>query len=268
MIKLVATDIDGTILGPSGEFTPAVKNCIAKMQKLGIKVVIVTGRMYKGALKIAERLNLTTPIVAYNGGYIKDFDGTVLYEKYLPEDYTKQIIDWARRNRVHLNLYSQDTLYSEKDDDEIRRYAKYQQLNYIVEDFSDIPFTKIHKLLAIDYNDADKVTGWVNEMSERFPDLYIIKSTPYFCEFSTPDATKACAVRCLQKHWNLKDNEILTIGDQDNDIELLKAGGISVGMANGTEALKAQADYITDTVQNDGFVCAMEEFVLPDYEKE
>lgn len=266
MIKLVATDIDGTILGPSGEFTEGVKKCITKMQNLGVKVVIVTGRMHKGALKIAERLNLTTPIVSYNGGYIKDYDGTVLYEKYLPADYTEQIIDWARRNRVHLNLYSEDTLFSEKDDDEIRRYAKYQQLNYIVEDFSDLKYDKIHKLLAIDYNDADRVTGWVNEMREKFPDLYIIKSTPYFCEFSTKDATKACAVKCLQKHWNLKDDEILTIGDQDNDIELLKAGGISVGMANGTEALKAQADYITDTVQNDGFVCAMEEFVLPDYE--
>lgn len=268
MIKLVATDIDGTILPPTGEFTCGVRNCIEKMQNMGVKVVIVTGRMYKGALKIAERLNLTTPIVAYNGGYVKDFDGTVLYERYLPEDYTIQIIEWARRNRVHLNLYSEDTLFSEKDNDEIRRYARYQQINYIVEDFSEIPFNKIHKLLAIDYNDADRVTGWVNEMSAKFPDLYIIKSTPYFCEFSTRDATKACAVKCLQKHWGLADDEILTIGDQDNDIELLKAGGIRVGMGNGTEGLKAVADYITDTVQNDGFVAAMEKFVYPGYEME
>jgi hydroxymethylpyrimidine pyrophosphatase-like HAD family hydrolase len=99
-------------------------------------------------------------------------------------------------------------------------------------------------------------------MSEKFPDLYIIKSTPYFCEFATKDSTKYCAVKCLQEYWGLKDDEILTIGDQDNDIELLKAGGISVAMENGTEGLKKYADYITDTVENNGFVKAINKFVL------
>jgi hydroxymethylpyrimidine pyrophosphatase-like HAD family hydrolase len=82
-----------------------------------------------------------------------------------------------------------------------------------------------------------------------------------FCEFSTKRATKACAVDFLREYWGLKKEEVLTIGDQDNDIELLKAGGISVGMGNGTEALKKQADYITDTVENDGFVKAINRFI-------
>lgn len=262
MIKLVATDIDGTILPPSGEFTEGVKSCINRLKECGVKVVIVTGRMHKGAIKIAERLNLDTPVVSYNGGYIKDVAGNVLYERYLPSEYTKQIVEWANQNNVHLNLYSNDMLYSQKDDDEIKRYAEYQKLTYEVKDFSLIPYVNIHKLLAIDYNDAERVTSWVDEMSERFPDLYIIKSTPYFCEFSTKDATKACAVKYLQKYWGLADDEILTIGDQDNDIELLKAGGVSVAMANGTNGLKECADYITDTVQNDGFVQAIQKFVF------
>lgn len=262
MIKLVATDIDGTILPYTGEFTYGVKNCIRRMRDLGIKVVIVTGRMHKGAIKIAQRLALDTPVVSYNGGYIKDFYNKVLYEKYLEPDYTKQIIDWARRNNVHINLYSDDNLYSEEDCEEVRRYSKYQKLNFTIKSFDDIEYDKIHKLLAIDYRNAERVTDWVNTMSERFPELYIIKSTPYFCEFSPKDATKACAVNFLQKYWGLNKDEILTIGDQDNDIELLKAGGISVAMANGTEGLKEVADYITDTVENDGFVKAMEEFVL------
>ena len=76
------------------------------------------------------------------------------------------------------------------------------------------------------------------------------------------EATKSCAVKFLQEYWNLSNNEILTIGDQDNDIELLKAGGISVAMENGTDNLKQYADYITDTVENDGFVKAIEKFVI------
>ena len=94
--------------------------------------------------------------------------------------------------------------------------------------------------------------------------MYIVKSTPYFCEFSSHDASKSCAVNFLKKYWDLKDEEVLTIGDQDNDIELLKAGGIRVAMGNGTEGVKKEADFITDTVDNDGFVKAMEKFVLGD----
>ena len=67
MIKLVATDIDGTILGKSGEFTLGVKNCIKTLQDKGIKVVIITGRMFAAARQIAKRVNLTTPVVAYQG---------------------------------------------------------------------------------------------------------------------------------------------------------------------------------------------------------
>ncbi|MCR5265318.1 MAG: Cof-type HAD-IIB family hydrolase [Cyanobacteria bacterium RUI128] len=261
MIKLVATDIDGTILPYNGDFTDGVKNCINKLMANGVKVVIVTGRMFEGAKKIAQRLNLDTPIVSYNGGYVKTISGEILYERDLPPQYTAEIIDWAEQNNVHINLYADDTLYSKEDNDTIKRYAAYQQLDYKVKDFSEISFDRVHKLLAIDYNNADRVTEWVNVMSKKYPDLYIIKSTPYFCEFSTKDATKACAVNFLADYWGLKKEEVLTIGDQDNDIELLKAGGISVGMGNGTENLKAHADYITDTVDNDGFVKAIEKFV-------
>lgn len=262
MIKLIATDIDGTILPHTGIFTDEVKTCIKKLSSTGVKVVIVTGRMYKGAKKIADRLGLDTPIVAYNGGYVQDNDGHILYEKYLPENYVQEIIDWAHLNNVHLNLYSEDTLYSENDNYEVRRYSEYQKIDYNIKNFSEIPKKKIHKLLGIDYNNADRVTDWVSYMTAKYPELYIIKSTPYFCEFSTKDATKYCAVKVLQDYWKLKDDEILTIGDQDNDIELLKAGGIKICMGNGTDNLKSCADYITDTVDNNGFVKAIEKYVF------
>ena len=262
MIKLVATDIDGTILGKSGEFTEGVKSCIKKLQENDVKVVIVTGRMHAAAKQIAERLNLDTPVVSYQGGLIKDKNNNILYEKYLPNDIVKQIITWGRMNNVHLNLYKNDILYSEQDDYEIKTYSKYQNLEYIVEDFTKISHNNVHKLLAIDYNDAERVTNWVDTMTKELPNLHICKSTPHFCEFSTLDATKYCAVKFLQNHWGFSDDEILTIGDQDNDIELLKAGGISVAMENGTDTLKQYADYVTDNVENDGFVKAIEKFVF------
>ena len=80
--------------------------------------------------------------------------------------------------------------------------------------------------------------------------------------YSNPEASKYCAVKFLQKYWGFKDDEILTIGDQNNDIALLEAGGIRVAMGNATNELKSVADYITDTVYNDGFILAMEKYVF------
>lgn len=262
MIKLVATDIDGTILGNNRIFTEQVIQCIHSLENNGIKVVLVTGRMHAGAKKIATRLNLRTPIVSFQGGLIRDYNDNTLYEKFLPPKVVDEIINWARENNVHLNLYSEDVLYSEEDNETIKRYSNAQELNYVIKNFDEIKHDKINKLLGIDYNDANRVTEWVNLMTINYPNLHIVKSTPHFCEFSSLDATKACAVEFLQNYWNIDKSETLSIGDQNNDIELLKAGGVKIAMGNATDELKQIADYITDSVDNNGFVKAIDKFVF------
>ena len=261
MIKMVATDIDGTILKWSFEFSPEVKKCIKELDESGIKVVLVTGRMHSSAIPVARELGLHTPIVSYQGGLIKDESGKTLYQKDLRPDYAKKIIKWARKNNVHLNLYLDDKLYVEHDNEIVKEYTDGRFIDYSVCSFDDLNIENVNKLLAIDLKDADKVTGWVEELSREFPDLYIVKSTPFFCEIGSKDAKKSSGVKFLADMWGIKQDEILTIGDQNNDIELLKAGGIKVAMGNATEELKFCADYITDTVENDGFVKAVEKFI-------
>ncbi len=151
-------------------------------------------------------------------------------------------------------------MYSQTDDAEIQRYCNNQHTTYQVKPFREIKKDKVNKVLAIDYNNPERISLYEKELPKLFPELYIVKSTPYFLEFSNREASKYCAVKFLQKYWNLKDDEILTIGDQNNDIALLEAGGIKIAMGNATDELKNVADYITDTVQNDGFVKAMEKF--------
>ena len=259
MIKLVATDIDGTILIPEGQFRREVKECISNLDKRGIKVVLVTGRMNAAAQLIASELGLKTPVVSYQGGLIKEGEKT-LYERYLTAEQTEKIINWSKKENIHLNLYNDDILYSEQDCYEIQRYCNNQHTKYVVKSFSEIKKDKVNKVLAIDYNGAERINKYEKELPSIFPELYIVKSTPYFLEFSNKEGSKYCAVKFLQKYWNLKEDEILTIGDQNNDIELLKAGGIKIAMGNATEDLKKTADYITDTVHNDGFVKAIDKF--------
>lgn len=259
-IKLIATDIDGTILKQNFEFNQEVKDCIKKLTQSGVKVVLVTGRMHSATDFIAEELGLETPIVSYQGGLVKHND-EILYEKNLNPDYAKEIIHWAKKNDVHLNLYMDDTLYVEQDNAIIRRYTGERRAGYLVESFDEIKLERINKILAIDFEDENKVTMWADYLSNKYEDIHVVKSTPYFCEICHGEAKKSDAVDFLREYWGLKKEEILTIGDQNNDIELLKAGGIKVAMGNATEELKAVADYVTDTVHNNGFVRAIERFV-------
>lgn len=259
MIKLIATDIDGTILIPEGNFTEGVKDCINRLNQSGIKVVLVTGRMNAAAKLIAEDLNLKTPVVSYQGGLVT-LGNQILYEKYLSEEQTEKILAWAKSEKIHINLYNNDILYSENECSEIRRYCNNLHTKYEVKSFDNIKKNKINKLLAIDYDNPARIDRYEKILPDIFPDLYIVKSTPYFLEFSNKEASKYCAVKFLQKYWGLKTDEILTIGDQNNDIALLKAGGIKIAMGNSTDELKACADFITDSVYNDGFVKAIKHY--------
>lgn len=261
MIKMIATDIDGTIVKWGSEISPAVKNCINEVQKNGVKVVLVTGRMHCSTVQVAKLLNLQTPIISYQGGLIKDFNGKTLYENNLPSNYAKEIIKWGRKNHIHLNLYLDDKLYVEEDNDIVKYYTDGKFIDYTVCSFDDLKIENVNKILAIDLQNPDKVTGWVKELKEKYPDLYIVKSTPFFCEIGSGKAKKSLGVKFLSEMWNIEPEDVLTIGDQNNDIDLVKCGGIGVAMGNATPELKACADYITDTVENDGFAKAVEKFV-------
>lgn len=259
-IKLVATDIDGTILKHDFTFNQEVKDCIKTLTKSDVKVVLVTGRMHSATSFIAKELELNTPIVSYQGGLIKCIEET-LYEKNLNPIIAKKIINWAKENNVHINLYMNEELYVEKDNAIIRRYTGERSAGFVVKSFEEIELQRINKILAIDFENHELVTEWQKHLSANFEETYVVKSTPYFCEISHPHAKKSSAVEFLTEYYGLKKEEVLTIGDQNNDIELLKAGGIKVAMGNATEELKNVADHITDTVENNGFVKAMEKFV-------
>lgn len=263
MIKMIATDIDGTILKWGLDFSPEMKQCVKKLKNAGVKVVLVTGRMHCATLPISKELGLDTPIISYQGGLIKDLNNKTLYQSNLNSDYAKEIIKWARENDIHLNLYIDDKLYVEKDNDIVKSYTDGKFIDYTVCSFDDLEIKDVNKLLAIDMKNPDRVTGWVEILKAKYPDLYIVKSTPYFCEIGSSEAKKSLGVKFLCDMWGIKREEVLAIGDQNNDIDLVEAGGIGVAMGNGTPELKKSADYITDTVDNDGFVKAVEKFVIP-----
>ncbi len=262
-IKMIATDVDGTILKYTGEFNPEVVECIHKLDESGIKVVIVTGRMHKSAKKIADQLGLKNAVVSYQGALVRDNtpEQNILYERYIPTETAKKIIDWGHNEKIHMNLYMNDDLYVEKENEFTHKYVDHQKIPFTVKPFSEIELENVNKILLIDYADPERITRLTKKLQEDFPELFIVKSCDYFCEVCHKEATKGDGLKYLQKLYGISQEETLTIGDHNNDIDLLKAGGVKVAMGNGTDELKAIADYVTDTVDNNGFVKAIEKFV-------
>lgn len=264
MIKMLVLDIDGTIYRKNFSASDAVKKTLKELVEKGIKVVLATGRMFSATKPVAEDIGLTEPVICYQGGYIKECNknGKVLLKENVAPDYAIEIIQILREKNIHCNVYMDDKLVVENDNETIRQYTDERNVDYeVVKSFDDIKLENINKILAID-TDPMKIEELQKTLSEKYEkDLYIIRSTPNFCEISNINATKGNAIRFLANIWNIKKEEIMAIGDQDNDIEMLKAAGTAVAMGNGTEALKKIADYITDTVDNDGVVKAVNKFI-------
>ncbi len=262
MIKMLVVDIDGTILTDKRGISKDLKNHVKELIANDIKVVIATGRMHQSAARVAQDLGTNSPVISYQGGLIRDEKDNILLCHYFEESLAREIICTLREQSFHINIYIDDNLIAECDSKYIQDYANGKFIDYkIVENLDNLTFTYLNKVLAIDY-DTQRIDNLVSTLSKKYEDkLYIVKSTPHFCEFSNPEATKGNAIKFLANKWGIKQEEIMAIGDQDNDIEMLKAAGVKVAMGNATENLKEIATYITKTVDEDGVVHAINKFI-------
>lgn len=261
MIKLVVTDIDGTILIPEKGINNSVKQCLRELKEKGIHVAIATGRSFASAKYIAKEVGIECPLICYQGGLINSFDGEILNVKYLDEKIAREIVKDCRKRNIHLNVYIEDKLYVEDDNEYIKDYIGDKGIDYfLVDSFDELDFSKLNKLLAINY-DPNFVDELIEEYKTKYPQIYVVRSFKYFCEIANKEATKGNAIKFLADKYNINIDEVLAIGDQNNDIEMVQTAGCGVAMGNGTPEIKAIANYITDNVENDGFIKAINKFV-------
>lgn len=262
MIKMLVCDIDGTIFNGTA-FTENLQNCIKKIREDGVKFVIATGRTFYSANQVIAPLKVDTPVICYQGATIHNpKTGEIIYELGLKRDLALEIINYLKTFDIYPNIYINDKLFAEKETEYVRQYSDVQLIPYTIEDnIEKNDFKSLNKILVID--DDTKKIHWITEhLKEKYGNkIYTAMSTPTFCEICASGVSKGNAVKYVADMYGIKKEEIMSCGDQNNDIELLTCAGIGVAMGNATETLKSYADYITDTVNNDGVVKAVERFV-------
>jgi Cof subfamily protein (haloacid dehalogenase superfamily) len=262
--QLLAIDLDGTLVEPRKPVRPAVIAAVKRAQAAGVRVTIVTGRMYVGAKPFADELGLDGPIVLYQGAVLADAKtGRFEREVSLPNAVATRIYHAAKANGLHVQFYRDDRFYVENDNAYAQLYARTSGTKPVVvasllEEFAGRDSTKVNVV-----TDAAR-TPEVFALMERTcgPDAYVTRSNPEFVEMLSPDVDKGVALRLVAEHFGVPMARVAAIGDSYNDLPLLRAAGFSIAMGSSPEELKAVADAVVADVEHDGVVEAIERFVL------
>ena len=264
-IRLVMIDIDGTLCGQSNQVDPVVIAAIAKALKQGIHVGIATGRMYRSAVRFHHTIAANTPLCSYQGALIKHPDGDKVYRHWaIPRDLAQVLIQSFRRHPLIVHTYIDDELYVQELNPLSLAYAERSQVPIHVLPEDGSLAADPTKVLAMS-EDTDLILEIQAVMRDQFPadQLYLTRSVPTFLEATHPIVNKGTAVRYLAEEvLGLQPHQVMTIGDSDNDIEMLAYAGIGVAMGNATPDIQAQANWVAPTVDQHGVAAAFEEFVF------
>ncbi len=230
-METFACDLDRTLLSESlvlGERTLAA---VTAARAAGVRVVVVTGRMFQSVRPYVQAAGIDDPVVCYQGAVVAEpGSGRFLRHVPIPLELARETIAAVEAEGFGLNCYVDDELYVAELTPAAERYARFQSLEvHVVGDLRawlDAPPTK---LVAVD--DPARLEGLEATMKERFAGrLFISKSLPYFLEFASPDVTKGSGLAFLAEHLGFAQERTVAFGDGENDVELLEwaAYGVAV----------------------------------------
>jgi Cof subfamily protein (haloacid dehalogenase superfamily) len=268
-IKLLVLDIDGTIAGVSNTIREPVKQAVKAAQAKGIQVAIATGRMYRSALRFHQDLAATLPLMSYQGAFIKDpATGEVHRNWTVPIPLAHQLLDYYEQpdlqSAVSVHFYIDDQLYIRELTTDSEEYADRSNINAIaVGDLRSLS-AEPTKVLAMS-EDTALISQIYDELRSRYltTDLYLTKSVSTFVEATNPLVNKGTAVKYLAEEvLGIASENVMAIGDNFNDLEMLEYAGIGIAMGSAPDPVKAAAAWIAPDVEEDGAALAIAKFLL------
>ncbi|MCR5758695.1 MAG: Cof-type HAD-IIB family hydrolase [Selenomonas sp.] len=263
-IKLLATDLDGTLLRSGKPVSAGNVAAAQEAAKAGTIVTIATGRMYRAAMPVAEALGLDVPIITYNGALIKSTSGKIYYEQYLDEDICRRVVDFAAARNWYLQTYSGDELYYSACGEFSQRYEYSQKVKGKTLGYAGMreQVSRMYKMLVIT-DDPAVTQDWMAELQVEFGDrITLTQSSKDFIEIISPGVSKAAALVRLADMLHIDIRETMAIGDASNDLPMLEAAGFSVAMGNATAEVKAVTDAVTGHCDEDGWAQAVHKYIL------
>ncbi|WEV51616.1 Cof-type HAD-IIB family hydrolase [Lactobacillus sp. ESL0731] len=263
-IKLIGIDVDNTLVNAKKEITPEVKDTISAARSQGIKVVICTGRALSGVTKYLKELEINNRndeyIVGFNGAVVQCTNGKLLSEKHLSYQDYLVLEEISRKEQLHFQAVDAERIYTANRD--IGHYSVYNsrivnmEISYRTkEEMANIPIYKcmfLDKSKLLDKFESDPLFAKANLVSD------ITRTEPIYLEGVAKNTDKGTGLAILCKHLNIRPENVMTIGDESNDISMIKYAGIGVAMGNAVTDVKKVSNMITNDCEHNGVAKAIQ----------
>ena len=284
MIKLIATDMDGTLLNAAHEITPENQAAIKFAQEHGITVVIATGRAFYEANTPVAETDLKVPYICLNGAEVRDETFNIMSTSHLNHSLVNKITTTLKKEDIYYQVYTNRGIYTEDPQRDLEIYidiaeragqkADVEKIKNsiqkridngtlkIVDNYDkieDIPGELIMKILAFD-SDLGKIDLVGQELAQS-PNLAVSSSSRGNLEITHSDAQKGIALSTIAKQLGIDLKDVMALGDNLNDVSMLERVGYSVAMDNAAPEVKTVAKYVTDSNENSGVGKAIKKFL-------
>lgn len=267
MYKLIALDMDGTLLRKDKTISQRTFAALQAARQRGVKVVLSTGRPVMGIRNYLEYLGLNDDdeyAITFNGSAVQTGkSGHMLFQKFMTGEDLHKIYKLSQEHSLNIHAFDKDgRLITPKANQYTNIEAEINNIPVHIEDFNNIKYTdKIIKVMIVD--DPAKLDEFTKKIPKEYLSNYsIMRSASIFLEFLKPGINKSTGLSVLSENLNIPKEEIIAVGDADNDIAMIKFAGLGVAMGNAFPQVKEVADYITATNDEDGVAKVIEKFVL------
>ena len=266
-IKLIAIDIDGTLVDPEFKITPEVKAAITEAREQGVKIVLCTGRPFPGVKRYIKELDLDQDedyVITYNGSLVlSTATNEVLVSHTLDYSDFVRINELADKFNVHTHGIDNEAIYTANKDISIftTRESFITTMPIRYRSLAELPEDKLFtKIMFIDQPELLDIL--IPAIPAQFHEDYVIvRSEPHFLEVLNKDAGKASALAELAALLNIDAENIMAIGDNENDLSMIEYAGVGVAMGNAVDKVKEAADFITKSNAESGVAHAIRTYL-------
>lgn len=266
-IKLIAADLDDTLLRHDLTISAKTLDVINRARDRGILFTVATGRMPLSSRRFIEQLGISLPVIACQGAIIRHLgSGEILYRKVIESSLAAETVSKILADGLYCQIYIKDSIYTP----DYKKWEKYckpiSHLEPVEADLLDVIGREpegLEKIMVIGEEDLlhEVYLAYRRLFAGR---IYLTISKPNFLEISNIEVNKGAALAFLAGKYGIAREEIMAIGDELNDLEMIKLAGIGVAMGNARQEVKEAANYVTLTNNEDGAALAIEEFALKD----
>lgn len=263
-MKMIIADLDGTLIYKK-EMSDKTKETIQRLQDEGYVFTLATGRHKDAVKSMAKTLDIRWPIICTNGAMIYDFKHqTVLYQDVIDPAVVSQVLAILNQQNTNYLLYTTQMIVSNQNAKALLE-SRIGTFESVVVDSKHLePYLKqgLLKILIIEPN-AVKFNALRTTLSQ-IDDVYVLSSQTSFIDVGNKIASKGRALHILCQHLGIPLAEVLSIGDQENDLSMVQIAGVGVAMGDGEDSLKQQAKFVTKPFKEEGFTYAINTFIFKD----